>query len=56
MELVARYVERLHLGIADLDALLVGALVEHALDLEARLRRGGADQFDHRDAIGQWPV
>src|SRR5262245_6302914 len=35
MERVAGDVEGSHLGVADLDAFLVGALVEHALDLEA---------------------
>ncbi len=34
MELIAGDVEALHLGIGDFDALLVGAGVEHAFDLE----------------------
>jgi hypothetical protein len=37
MERVASDVEGGHLGIADLDALLIGALVENAGDLEAGL-------------------
>ena len=32
MERVAADIEGIHLGIADLDALLVGALVENAFD------------------------
>jgi hypothetical protein len=40
MERVAADIEGLHLGIADLDAFLVGALVENAFDLESRLGCG----------------
>src|SRR5262250_57878 len=53
MECVAGDVERGHLGVADLDAFLVGALVEQAFDLEARLGGRGADQLDDRNAIGE---
>src|SRR5262245_36932882 len=53
MERVAGYVEISHLGVADLDALLVGALIEHALDLEAGLGRGRTDQLHHGEAIRQ---
>jgi hypothetical protein len=37
MECVALDVERLHLGIADFDALFVGRGIERALDLQAGL-------------------
>ena len=46
MERVACDVERLHLGIADLDALLVGPRVERTLDFQAGLGRRRGDQFD----------
>ena len=51
MELIAGDVEALHLGVADLDALLVGARVERAFDLQAGLGRRCADQLDHGKAI-----
>src|SRR6516225_641506 len=38
--------QRCHLSFADLDALLVGACIEHAFDFQAGLRRRGADQLD----------
>jgi hypothetical protein len=37
MECIALDVEGLHLGIADLDALLVGRGIERALDFQAAL-------------------
>jgi hypothetical protein len=52
MELIAGDVEALHRGIADFDALLVDARVEHALDLESDLGGGCGDQLDHGEAIG----
>ena len=51
MERVAGDVEALHLGVADLDALLVGPRVERALDLQAGFRRGRADELDDSDTI-----
>ena len=56
MECVALDVEGLHLGIADFDALLVGARVERAVDLQSGLGRCRADQFDDGEAIGQRPA
>ena len=56
MERVAADIEGIHLGIADLDALLVGALVENAFDLQSRLGRGCRNQFDDRGAALQWPA
>ena len=50
MERVAANVERLHLGIADLDALFVGPLVERAFDFQAGLGRRRGDQLDHGGA------
>src|SRR6266702_2235206 len=55
MERVAADVEALHLGIADPDALLVGARIERALDLQAGLGRRRADQLDDDDSIRQRP-
>ena len=53
MELVARDVEAFHLGFADLDALLVAACVEYALDFQTGHCGGRADQLDHGKAIGE---
>src|ERR1700693_2131252 len=53
MERVAGDVQDGHLGITPLEAFLVGAGVEHALALQARLGRGRADQLDDGDSIGQ---
>ena len=47
MERVAANVELRHLGVADLDDLLVGPGIERAFDLEAGLGRGRGDQLDH---------
>src|SRR5450631_4386126 len=55
MEHFADDVEALNLGIDDLDALLVGARVERALDLQAGLGRRRADQLDDGDSIRQRP-
>jgi hypothetical protein len=56
MERVAADIEGIHLGIADLDALLVGAFVENAFDLQSRLGRGCRNQFDDGGATLQWPA
>src|SRR5271155_4228265 len=53
MERVAIDVEGLHLGIANLDALLVGARVERTLDLQASLGRGRRDQLDDGQSVRQ---
>ena len=53
MERIAGEVEGVHFGIGDLDAFFIGSLIEHALDLEARLGCRGADEFDDGDAIRQ---
>src|SRR5262245_8617230 len=47
MERVALDVERLHLGIADLDALLVGPRVECALNFQAAFGGRSRDPLDH---------
>ena len=46
MELIACDVDAFHLGLADLDALLVAARIECALDFQAGLGRRRADQLD----------
>ena len=56
MERVACDVERLHLGIADLDALLVGPRVERTLDFQAGLGRRRGDQFDDGQSVRQGPA
>jgi len=56
VERVASDVEGEHLSVRDLDGLLVDALVEHTLDLEAGLGRGGADQLHHGEAVRQRPA
>src|ERR1700747_627505 len=56
MERVAAGSEGSHLGISCLDALLVGALVENAFDLQSRLGRGCRNQFDDGGAALQWPA
>src|SRR6266576_5230044 len=54
MECIALDVERLHLGIADFDAFLVGRAIERALDFQAGFGRRGSDQLDDRHAIDEW--
>jgi hypothetical protein len=49
-------VEAFHLGLADLDAVAIGARVEGAFDFETSLGGGGADQFDDGKAICEWPA
>ena len=45
-----------HLGLADPDALLVRPLVEGALDLQAGLGRGSANELDDRRSTLQRPA
>src|SRR5579863_1940259 len=54
MKGLAFYGEGAHHGLADLDAFLVGALVEDASDREACFGCGGGDQFDHGHAAFEW--
>ena len=56
MELIASDVEAFHLGFADLDALLIAAGVECALDFQTGLGRGRTDQLDHGKAIRERPA
>ena len=56
MEVVAGDAQRLHLGVADLDALLVDAGIECALDLQSGFCGRRADQLDDGEAIGQGPT
>ena len=56
MERIAGDVEGVHFGVADLDAFFIGSLVERASDLEARLCRRRADEFDDGDTIRQRPA
>jgi len=53
MELIAGDVEAFHFGVADLDALLVAAGVEDALDFQTGLGGRGTNQLDHSKAIGE---
>jgi len=55
MEFIALDVERLHRGIADFDALLVGGGIERALDFQAGFGRRRGNQLDHGHAIDEWP-
>ena len=54
--MIAGDVEGFHLGLADPDALAVGARVERAIDFQAGLGGGGADQLDHGEASGERPA
>ena len=56
MEVVAGDAQRLHLGVADLDALVVDSSIESALDLQSGFCGRRADQFADREAIGQGPA
>src|SRR5271166_5941035 len=56
MERVTLNVERLHLGIADLDALFVSACVQRALDFQAGLGCRRRDQPDDSQAIRERPA
>jgi len=46
MERVAADVEGLHFGVGDLDALLIGPLIERTRDLEPGFGRRRGDQLD----------
>src|SRR5712691_1106204 len=54
MECVAMDVERLHLGIADFDALFVGRGIERALDFQAGFGRCRSNQLDYGQTIDEW--
>src|SRR5271165_2050254 len=56
MERVTGDVETVHLSSADLDAFVVGAGVERALDPQTGLGRRRADQLDDGKAIGERPA
>ncbi len=56
MERVTLNVERLHLGIADLDALFVSAGVQRALDFQAGLGCRRCDQLDDSQAVRERPA
>ena len=53
MEGVAADVEVLHFGVGDLDALLIGPLIERTLDLEPGFGRRRGDQLDHCSAADE---
>src|ERR1700732_2994455 len=54
MERVAADVEGFHFGVGDLDALLIGPLIERTLDLEPGFGRRRGDQLDHCSAADEW--
>src|SRR5258708_1124616 len=54
MELIAFDVGGFHLGIADLDALLVGSSGESAFDFQTGLGRRRGDQLDDGQPVRQW--
>src|SRR5271167_3565554 len=56
MERVTLNVERLHLGVADLDALFVSARVQRVLDFQAGLGCRRRDQLDDSHAIRERPA
>jgi hypothetical protein len=53
MEFIALDVERLHLGIADFDALLIGRGIERAPNFQAGFGRCRGNQLDDRHAIDE---
>jgi len=53
MEVIACDVEHFHLGVADLDALFVGARIEYALDFQSGFGRRRADRPGDGWAIRQ---
>src|SRR6266545_7108454 len=53
VEAVALDVDALHLRGGDLDAFLVGGLVELGIDLQAGVGARGGDQVDDRGVVGQ---
>jgi hypothetical protein len=56
MELIAGDVEGFHYGFAHLDAFLIAAGVERALDRETGFGRCRSDQFDDGKAVGKRPA
>src|SRR5580704_15291568 len=54
MERVAADVESVHFGVGDLDALLIGPLIERTLDLEPGFGRRRGDQLNHCGAADEW--
>ena len=54
MEFIALDGERLHLGIADFDALFVGRGIERARNFQAGSGRRRSNQFDYGHAIDEW--
>ena len=54
MERVAADVESFHFGVGDLDALLIGPLIECALYLEPGFGGRRGDQLDHCGAADEW--
>src|SRR4029077_4251774 len=46
--------ESLHFGVGDLDALLIGPLIERTLDLEPGFGCRCGDQLDHCSAADEW--
>ena len=55
MEFIALDVERLHLSVADFDALFVGPGIERAFDFQASFGRRCGNQLDYGHAIDEWP-
>src|ERR1700675_2759145 len=53
MERVAADVESFHFGVGDLDALLIGPLIERTLDLEPGFGGRRGDQLDHCGAADE---
>ena len=53
VEFVARDIEGVHLGVADLDPLRVGTRIKLAAYLQTGLRGRRGDQFDHGEPTGQ---
>src|ERR1700674_3332304 len=54
MERVAADVESFHFGVGDLDALLIGPLIERTLDLEPGFGGRRGDQLDYCGAADEW--
>ena len=51
MEVIAFDVEHFHLGVADFDALFVGARIEQTLNFQSGFGRRGANQLDDGETI-----
>src|SRR5438445_12656757 len=54
MEFITLDVERLHLGIGDFDALLVGRGIERTFDFQAGFGRRRSNQLNYGHAIDEW--